>query len=82
MGLLRTVSTMNVVPHISAQSELNPLALLPADQPLPASMRSDLHKPHKVETRETIEVRASSMSSVLEKIMAYDGGYAHGGLND
>jgi hypothetical protein len=73
---------MNVVPHISAQPELHPLALLPTDQPVPASMRSDLHKPHKVETIETIEVRASSMSSVLEKIMAYDGGYTHGGLND
>ncbi len=73
---------MNVVPHISAPPELPPVALLSADQTIPASVRSDLHQPHKVETRESIEVRASSMSSVLEKIMAYDGGYAHGGLND
>lgn len=73
---------MNVVPHISAQPESKPLALLSADQPVSTSERSDLHKPHRVETIETIEVRATSMSFVLEKIMAYDGGYAHGGLND
>jgi hypothetical protein len=73
---------MNVVPHISAQPVINPLAILPADQPVPTSVRSDLRKPHRVETIETIEIRASSMSLVLEKIMAYDGGYPHGGLND
>ena len=73
---------MNVVPHISAQPEFSPIAILPADQPVAVAAREALKKTHEVETRETIEIRANSMSVVLEKIMAYDGGYAHGGLND
>lgn len=78
-----TVSTaMNVVPHISVKPEFNPLAMLPPDQPLAATPPAPLRKPHAAETRETIEIRATSMSLVLEKIMAYDGGYRHGGLND
>jgi hypothetical protein len=73
---------MNVVPHISVKPEFNPLAILPSDQPLAATPPAPLRKPHAAETRETIEIRATSMSLVLEKIMAYDGGYRHGGLND
>lgn len=73
---------MNVVPHISAQPEINPLAIPPVDQPVAAAVRETPQKPRDAETRETIEIRATSMSVVLKKIMAYDGGYSHGGLND
>lgn len=73
---------MNVVPHISVQPEINPLTILPPGQPVAASMHNTLQKPHAAETRETIEIRATSMTTVLEKIMAHDGGYPHGGLND
>lgn len=79
----QTVGTaMNVVPHISVQPEINPLAILPPDQRIATPAPVARPNAPTAETRETIEIRATSMSFVLEKIMAYDGGYLHGGLND
>jgi hypothetical protein len=37
---------------------------------------------HTVETIETINARATSVTIVLQKIMEFETGYPHGGLND
>ncbi|MGC3958782.1 MAG: hypothetical protein QM813_12840 [Verrucomicrobiota bacterium] len=74
---------MNVVPQISTQPQTPPVALaLVPERDVMAKPASSTPSLPEMETREAIELRATSMTLILEKIMACGDGYSHGGLND
>ena len=51
-------------------------------KPLPATKSSSTHESHPYATQETIHFRATSVTTVLERIMSRDSGYRHSGLNE
>jgi hypothetical protein len=59
-----------------------PVLLLQAAQEVVVKSPGPVAMPHESETPESIEFRATSMTLILEKIMACGSGYSHGGLND
>lgn len=73
---------MNVVPQILTKPETPPVVMSPPASQVQGDPADKAQRPHETLTMQTIEIRATTMSVVLEKIMTYDGGYAHGGLND
>jgi hypothetical protein len=77
----RVVTAMNTKPKIATPAKVFPHTDRLAETPRTHSA-TDTLPVAAPETLESIEVRATSVTVVLQKIMTSGGGYRHGGLND
>jgi hypothetical protein len=72
---------MNTKPQIATPPEVSPHTDRQTEASLTHSATGTMSGAAP-ETLESIEVRATSVTVVLQKIMTYGEGYRHGGLND
>jgi hypothetical protein len=72
---------MKTKPQIAVSPEVSPHTDRSQVLPLTHSA-TDTMPVTQPETLASIEVRATSVTVVLQKIMTYGGGYHHGGLNE
>jgi DNA-directed RNA polymerase specialized sigma54-like protein len=75
---------MKTIPHIAVETDVKSSRVVPQNSTSTHTSQAAGSASHLGETVETIEARATTVTVVLQQIMAYrtDFPHQHGGLND